>query len=93
MHNAIFGIGGALIQLFPTKAERLEFSQSDEYREIQTLLESAPGRLRPEANGKVLVRLPKSMHAALLAEAEAEGATLNTLIVAKLAVQLAASVR
>jgi len=34
------------------------------------------------------VRLPKSLHAALAREAEAEGVSLNQLVVAKLALHL-----
>lgn len=41
------------------------------------------------ANGNISVRLPKSIHAALLKQAAAEGVSLNQLCVAKLAVPLA----
>jgi predicted HicB family RNase H-like nuclease len=41
-----------------------------------------------EKSGKLLVRLPKSLHAALAEEAEREGVSLNHLIVAKLAQRL-----
>jgi len=40
------------------------------------------------SSGKFVVRLPRSLHAALIAEAEREGVSLNQLCVAKLAVQL-----
>ncbi len=39
-------------------------------------------------NGKILVCVPKSLHAALSHEAESEGVSLNQLIVAKLSAQL-----
>jgi predicted HicB family RNase H-like nuclease len=42
------------------------------------------------ANGAISVRLPRSVHAALLAEAKAEGVSLNPLRVAKLIAQLRA---
>lgn len=42
----------------------------------------------PLPSGKFVVRLPKSLHAALIAEAEAEGVSLNTLIVTKCSVRL-----
>ena len=42
------------------------------------------------ASGQMSVRLPKSVHAALLAEAELEGVSLNKLCVAKLCMQLRA---
>jgi predicted HicB family RNase H-like nuclease len=43
-------------------------------------------------NGGIGVRLPRSVHTALLAEAKAEGVSLNQLCVAKLIAQLRAVV-
>jgi hypothetical protein len=93
-HNAIFGIGGKLGELFPTQAERVAFGKTPESKEIERLLEEQQGTddALPVAGGKLLLRLPKSMHAALLKEAEAEGVSLNQLCVAKLATQLRAEV-
>ncbi|MCK5641721.1 MAG: toxin-antitoxin system HicB family antitoxin, partial [Gammaproteobacteria bacterium] len=42
----------------------------------------------PKKSGKFVVRLPRSLHAALENEAEVEGTSLNQLVVTKLAVQL-----
>jgi site-specific DNA-methyltransferase (adenine-specific) len=42
----------------------------------------------PKKSGKFVVRLPRSLHAALEREAEVEGTSLNQLVVTKLAVQL-----
>lgn len=39
-------------------------------------------------SGKLLIRLPKSLHASLAREAEAEGVSMNQLMVAKLSVSL-----
>ena len=44
------------------------------------------------ANGSISVRLPRSVHAALLAEAKEEGVSLNQLGVSKLVAQLRAVV-
>ena len=47
--------------------------------------------LRPEPkeySGKFNVRIPRSLHAALVSEAEAEGVSLNQLVLAKLALHL-----
>jgi predicted HicB family RNase H-like nuclease len=41
-------------------------------------------------NGAISVRLPRSVHAALLAEARAEGVSLNQLCLSKLVAQLRA---
>ncbi len=48
--------------------------------------------LTASANGAISVRLPRSVHAALLAEAREEGVSLNQLCVAKLVAQLRAVV-
>lgn len=39
---------------------------------------------RPKYSGQLRVRLPRSLHARLATEAEAEGVSLNTLIVSRL---------
>lgn len=94
--NALFGIQGKISELFPTQSKRVEFSKTSEYsriiemlEELQTTDDSTPVA---DASGKVFVRAPKSLHAALIAEAEAEGVSLNQLCVAKLSMQLRASV-
>ncbi len=58
--------------------------------QIGQLLQSLPGRsgTSNEYNGRILVRVPKSVHASLAHEAEQEGVSLNQLIVAKLSAQL-----
>ena len=43
---------------------------------------------QPTKSGRFVVRLPKTLHAALEREAIAEGTSLNQLVLAKLAVQL-----
>jgi predicted HicB family RNase H-like nuclease len=50
------------------------------------------GDLLANVNGAISVRLPRSVHAALLAEAEAEGVSLNQLCLSKLVAQLRAVV-
>ncbi len=63
-----------------------------ESREIDRLIDRLPEPpVRPqrsEYSGKFNVRVPKSLHAALAIEAEAEGVSLNRLVVAKLAMHL-----
>jgi predicted HicB family RNase H-like nuclease len=95
--NYLFGIGGKLGELFPTQAERVAFSKTPESKEIMKILEELQGDDDdlPEklalARGQFILRLPKSLHAALMAEAQAEGVSLNQLCMAKLATQLRAS--
>jgi len=94
LHNAIYGVGGKLVELFPTQKERLAFTRTDHCRAINDLIEQRQSTGSPKAaarqNGTVIVRLPASIHTALSAEAEAEGTSLNQLCLAKLSVQLRA---
>jgi hypothetical protein len=99
LSNALFGLGGKATEVFATDSERTAFCRTEEYKQILALLDTLP---RPQvkgfvemvasANGAISVRLPRSVHAALLAEAKAEGVSLNQLCVAKLVAQLRAVV-
>ncbi len=95
LSNALFDPESGLIaKAYPTRAEREQFVQTDEYRAIRQLIEEARQRTglvagaTPSKSGKLLLRLPKSLHAALESEAVEEGVSLNQLVVAKLAWQL-----
>lgn len=88
-HNTLFGPAGEISRLFPTERERTAFLKSSESAKVQAIIE-ALRREKPDPSGKILVRVPKSIHAALLAEAEREGTSLNQLIVSKLSIDLAA---
>ena len=95
VHNALYGLGGKCAVLFPTRADRTAFAKTSESKEIAELLNSLPdpprgGTVPPleRASGNLHVRLPRSLHAALRVEAEAENISLNQLIVAKLSLQL-----
>jgi hypothetical protein len=97
LHNALFGLGGRATALFPTEAERTAFCRTEEYKRILALMDRLPpppvkefGELLASANGAISVRLPRSVHAALLAEARAEGVSLNQLCLSKLVAQLRA---
>jgi len=97
LHNALFGLGGKATELFTTESERTTFAQTKESKRIFALLDSLPppavkdfGELLATANGAISVRLPRSVHAALLAEARAEGVSLNQLCLSKLVAQLRA---
>ena len=101
MHNKLFGLGGTLNELFRTEKQRVAFAKTPEFKAITDMIDGLrdesgdPGPISERlstANGSVSIRMPRSLHAALLAEAEAEGVSLNQLCVAKLAVQLRAVV-
>ena len=91
-NNAIYGPGGPFVRLFPTKSDRAAFATSKERKQIDELIDSLPdppvGPQRREYSGKFNVRIPKSLHAALASEAEAEGVSLNQLVLAKLSLHL-----
>ena len=94
-NNAIYGPGGPFVRLFPTKADRADFARTKEREDVDKLIDSLPdppvGPQRREYSGKFNVRIPKSLHAALASEAEAEGVSLNQLVLAKLALHLQSS--
>lgn len=66
--------------------ERREYIHSPEFKEIQELKTQLELEQESEEfSGRILVRVPKSLHKALVAEAEREGTSLNQLCLAKLA--------
>jgi hypothetical protein len=87
---------GLIAKAFPTRAERKAFINTPEYKAIRQLISEVRERTgliegaTPKKSGKFVVRLPRSLHAALEAEAEREGVSLNQLVVAKLSMQMAA---
>ena len=93
-NNALYGPGGLFARLFPTAKDRAAFAKTAESLHIDELLDSLPepavGPQRREYSGKFNVRIPKSLHAALACEAEAEAVSLNQLVLAKRALHLQA---
>ena len=85
---------GILADVFTTKTERKAFIKTPEFQEIRRLINEVKERTgliegaTPKKSGKFVVRLPRSLHAALEAEAEREGVSLNQLVVAKLSMQM-----
>ena len=99
LHNALFGLAGKATELLTTESERTAFTRTPECKRIFALLDSLPapgvkefGELLATAHGAISVRLPRSVHAALLAEAKAEGVSLNRLCLSRLVAQLRAVV-
>jgi hypothetical protein len=95
LSNTLFDpVDGLLAKAFPAREEREAFLKTKEYAAIRRLLETAIDQTglvegaTPKKSGRFVVRLPKSLHAALEREAAEEGVSLNQLVVAKLAVQL-----
>jgi predicted HicB family RNase H-like nuclease len=97
LNNEVFSPGGKLLELFPTREERTKLLKTPIHAEIRKIIDALPEPPATKApaedfSGRILVRLPKSVHASLAQEAQLEGVSLNQLIVAKLSVQLAAVV-
>jgi hypothetical protein len=95
LSNALFDPETGLVsRAYPTRKQRAEFLRSPEYQKIRNLIDGAARRsglvngATPSKSGKFVVRLPKSLHAALVSEAKEEGVSLNQLVVAKLAAQM-----
>ncbi len=89
---------GLIVKAFPSRNDREAFMKTPEYQAIRKLLLDSmeKGALADGANpksGRFVVRLPKSLHAALEREASNEGVSLNQLVVTKLAVSLSHSTR
>ena len=93
--NALFEPSeGELARALTTQESREAFRRTKEYEGIRALLRQKMDETglvegaTPRKSGKFVVRLPRSLHAALEREAETEGTSLNQLVVTKLAVQL-----
>ena len=95
LFNAIFSVSGKATELFPTEPERTAFTRTRESKDVYKLINMLP---RPpitevvdfQGNGHpfVTLRLPKSLHQSLLAEAAEEGVSLDQLCLSKLIAQL-----
>ena len=88
--RGMMGTGGVLEQLFPAREQRSAFKQMPEYHEIQRIM----ARLRDQLNKRskpereitrvITVRLPESLHHALMAEAGDMKTSMNKLCISKL---------
>ena len=95
LSNAMFDpIDGLVMKRFPDAVERAAFRKSDTYTMMHRLVEQKMEETgvvagsKPKKSGRFVVRLPKTLHAALEQEATMEGTSLNQLVVAKLAARL-----
>ena len=95
LSNALFDpVAGLVARHLPDEAERRAFRTSEAYDALHALVEQKMGQTgvlagsQPKKSGRFVVRLPRSLHAALEQEAAAEGTSLNQLVVAKLAAPL-----
>jgi len=85
----ILGLAGVVRRTYRTAEQLAEFEQSEEYAEIQRMLTDLRERtVVPEDPNEpirvITVRLPKSLHEALRAEAHDHRTSMNKLCISKL---------
>jgi hypothetical protein len=93
--NALFNPhDGVVTKTFPTSFERQAFFDSKQYEAVNALLLALMQQFGtregaiPKKSGKLVVRMPKSMHEYLAMEAKTERVSLNQLMLTKLALPL-----
>src|SRR5690349_6704646 len=87
----VLGLEGIVKQAYPSVEEQAEFERTREYQEIQQMLaklrersSAAPVVDDLEPTRVITVRLPKSLHEALRAEAHERRTSMNKLCISKL---------
>jgi predicted HicB family RNase H-like nuclease len=85
----VLGVDGLVRKLFASPEELVEFEKTEEYAEIQAMLARLRERSGSSADGKeptrvITVRLPKSLHESLRAEAHDRKTSMNQLCISKL---------
>lgn len=100
LSNALFDpLEGLVARQFADASKRAAFRKTDTYAKLHKLVEKKMQQngvvsgAEPTKSGRFVVRLPKSMHAALEREAITEGTSLNQLVLAKLAIGLSELVK
>lgn len=85
----VLGVDGLVRKLFSTPEELAAFEKTEEYAEINLMLAKLRERSGAGADGKeptrvITVRLPKSLHESLRAEAHDRKTSMNQLCISKL---------
>jgi predicted HicB family RNase H-like nuclease len=85
----VLGVDGLIRKLFPSADDLAAFEKTDEYAEIQNMLAKLRERNGAAADDKeptrvITVRLPKSLHESLRAEAHDRKTSMNQLCISKL---------
>ena len=88
-HREVLGEGGLVRRLFPEPEALAQFELSNEYRQLLRMVaqfrEKAPSVSENREPTRVItVRLPKSLHEALRAEAHDRHTSMNKLCISKL---------
>ena len=85
----VLGVDGLLRKLFVNPEELAAFEKTEEYNEIQLMLAKLRDKSGAAADGReptrvITVRLPKSLHESLRAEAHDRKTSMNQLCISKL---------
>lgn len=85
----VLGVDGLVRKLFTTPEELAEFEKTAEYAEIQAMVAKLREKSGAAAEGReptrvITVRLPKSLHESLRAEAHDRKTSMNQLCISKL---------
>ena len=85
----VLGVDGLVRKLFTTPEELAEFEKTAQYAEIQAMVARLREKSGAGAEGKeptrvITVRLPKSLHESLRAEAHDRKTSMNQLCISKL---------
>jgi predicted HicB family RNase H-like nuclease len=85
----VLGLGGVIRRYYPTQELLAEFEQTETYGAIQQMLSklrerSGDNSPSPEPTRVITVRLPKSLHDAIRAEAHEHRTSMNKLCISKL---------
>jgi predicted HicB family RNase H-like nuclease len=89
-YREILGLKGIVHHTFPARDELNDFEQSEAYREIQQMLTTLRKKgakeidIEEEPTRVITVRIPKSLHEALKAEAHDHRTSMNKLCISKL---------
>lgn len=85
----VLGVDGVLRKLFASAEDLAAFEKTDQYAEIQAMLAKLRERNASQSSDReptrvITVRLPKSLHESLRAEAHERNTSMNQLCIAKL---------
>jgi predicted HicB family RNase H-like nuclease len=85
----VLGVNGIVHRTYPTPESLAEFEKSAQYQEIQQMLSKLREKnsavpMSDEPTRVITVRLPKSLHEALRAEAHNRQTSMNQLCISKL---------
>jgi predicted HicB family RNase H-like nuclease len=85
----VLGVDGIVRQVFGTQLELARFEQTQEYQDIQQMVAKLRERVVEPVDSReptrvITVRLPKSLHESLRAEAHDRKTSMNKLCISKL---------